>query len=259
MKVHRDGVALAFEEAGRGDPPILLVHGWGTDRSIWRPLSGHLHRGHRTIAIDLRGFGESDAPRESYTIERYSSDLAWIVETLALEKPIVVGHSMGAMIALDFAGRYPQRLGAAVLLEGMIAAPDLVAGLTPILEEVRGEEHRAFIAKLMARLAGAYLEPSHLARLSAIAASSPKHVLVSAMEGIIAFDSIAAAARVASPLLFLGTAAKYADLVHLGRLCPQLVTGQLVGCHHYFPLEVPDQIDAMVARFLATSLRPLSD
>src|SRR5687767_7489676 len=96
--VSRDGVTLAYEEAGpaeTGSPPLLLVHGWGTDRSICRPLLQAAQTERRVVSVDLRGFGASDAPEQAYTIPGHSDDLAFLVERLGLHRPIVVGHSMG--------------------------------------------------------------------------------------------------------------------------------------------------------------------
>jgi hypothetical protein len=104
----------------------------------------------------------------------------------------------------------------------------------------------------MGYLAGPHFDPAARGRLVASAVACPQRVLVSALEGIIAFDSVAAAAAVRCPLLYVGTSTTYADLDRFRALCPQLVTGQLVGCGHYFPAEVPEQLHPMIARFIAT-------
>jgi pimeloyl-ACP methyl ester carboxylesterase len=110
----------------------------------------------------------------------------------------------------------------------------------------------------VAHLSGPHFDPAERSRLASLAASCRQHVLVAALEGLLAFDSVAAAASVTCPLLYVGTSAIYTDLEHLRRLCPQLVTGQLVGCGHYFPLEVPEQVEAMIARFVQTNVSRLT-
>ena len=115
MRIHRNGVALAYEEAGMGEPAMLLVHGWGTDRSLMKPILERTQNSRRAVAIDLRGFGESDAPEQSYSIDAYSDDLAFVVAHLGLGKPIIVGHSMGGMIAQEAYARFPRKFGALAL------------------------------------------------------------------------------------------------------------------------------------------------
>ena len=250
MRIHRDGVALAYEEAGTGAPPMLLVHGWGTDRAVMKPLFDWARGSRRTVAVDLRGFGDSDAPHQPYRIEGYSDDLAFVSAALGLGRSIVVGHSMGGMIALDFAARYGDQVSAAIILEGMILAPDLLEGLRPILAGVRTERHRDVAGGVMKYLSGPGLDARERARLVMSARSCHQHVLVSAMEGMLAFDSAAAAAAVKCPLLYVGTAERYADLGQLRQLCPQAVTERLVGCGHYFPVEVPEQLCPLIEGFL---------
>ena len=256
MWIHRDGVALAYEEAGAGEPPILLVHGWATDRAVMRPLFDWARGSRRAVSVDLRGFGASDAPEQRYSIGGYSDDLAFLARRLGLGRPIVVGHSMGGMIALDYAARHPQRLSAAIILEGMIVAPDLLDGLRPILAGVRTEGYADVVGGVMGYLTGPTFDVAERARLVARSRSCRQHVLVSAMESMVAFDSVAAASQVKCPLLYVGTNERYADIDRLRNLCPQLVRGQLVGCGHYFPLEVPEQLCPMLARFIHMTTPP---
>jgi len=253
MRIRRDGVELAYDDEGRGEPPLLLVHGWGTDRTVMKRLYHEARRAHRVVAVDLRGFGQSDAPEQPYTIEGYSDDLVFLVAEVGLVRPVVIGHSMGGIIALDLAARHADRISGAVLLEAMVVAEPLLEGLRPILGGVRTKTYRDVVARLMAELAGRHFDPAERARLVSLATSCAQHVLVSALEGILAFDSIRAAAHAKCPLLYVGTSSTYADVARFRELCPQLVTGHLVGCGHYFPLEVPDQLNAMITRFLQTN------
>ena len=255
MRIHREGVALGYEDAGRGDPPFLLVHGWGTHRAVMKRLFDDARRSRRVVTVDLRGFGESDAPRQAYTVPGYADDLAFVAARLGLARPVVVGHSMGGVIALELAARHADRISGAVMLEAMVVAEPQLAGLRPILEGIRMPGYRNVVARLMTALAGP-LDPVEREGLATFAASCAQHVLVSALEGILSFDSAKAAARVKCPLFYIGTNVTYADLVQLRVLCPQLVTGRLVGCGHYFPLEAPDQVNAMIARFVQSNIVP---
>ena len=76
-KLKRDSVTLFYKEAGSGDPPILLVHGGMDDHTHFSPQFEHFQLNHRTVAIDLRGYGQSDKPQQDYTIAGYADDLAW--------------------------------------------------------------------------------------------------------------------------------------------------------------------------------------
>src|SRR3712207_692755 len=104
--LRRDRVTLFYKEKGAGKPPILLVHGWCCDHSYFAPQFGHFaNRGHRVVAVDLRGHGRNDKPRQRYAMQAFADDLAWICDRVELEKPVVVGHSMGGIVAFDLAAR----------------------------------------------------------------------------------------------------------------------------------------------------------
>jgi pimeloyl-ACP methyl ester carboxylesterase len=250
MRVERDGAALAYEDLGAGDPPLLLVHGWGTDRSLFAPLATCFRGRNRVVAVDVRGFGESDAPARPYTIGGCADDLAFIAQRLGLSPAVVVGHSMGGLIALDFAARHGHRVAATVLLEAMVVAPDVIEGLRPILAGVRAPDHRDFVGRLITYLAGPRFDPELRGRLVKGIQACSQQVLTAAMEAIIGFDSASAAARITSPLLYVGTDVRYANEEHLRALCPQLRTERLAGCGHYFPVEAPDELHQVLAGFL---------
>ncbi|MBV9718210.1 MAG: alpha/beta hydrolase [Candidatus Eremiobacteraeota bacterium] len=108
-----DGAGLAYEERGSRSPAMLFVHGWQGDGSLWRELIQALPADVRTLAVDLRGSGESREAAGPYTIERFCADLRELVESRGGGPVVVVGHSMGGTVALRFA----------------LDAPELTAGL----------------------------------------------------------------------------------------------------------------------------------
>lgn len=102
-----DDAKLYYEDYGvKNGIPLIFIHGnaW-VNRGcslIWKPQADHFKEERRVILFDLRGYGQSDKPRERYTIRRFSEDLFLFMKNLAIEKAIIVGYSMGGMIALRF-------------------------------------------------------------------------------------------------------------------------------------------------------------
>jgi len=115
-----DGANLAFTDRGtREGIPLLFVHGWLAGASVWEPLTRHLAPHHRVVTVDLRGFGESNAAPGPYSLERYSTDLSDLVESLDLDPLVVVGHSMGGDITMYFAKMYPDQIKKVVTLDNL--------------------------------------------------------------------------------------------------------------------------------------------
>jgi pimeloyl-ACP methyl ester carboxylesterase len=148
-----DGVPLSYEEAG--EPPVLLVHGWCCDHTYFAPQFEHfVKKGRRVVAVDLRGHGRIDKPHQPYTMQVFADDIARMCERLGLEKPVVVGHSMGGIVAFDLAARYPNLTSAVVMLDAAVVLPSGVRAAIPsFLEELRGPGYRDL-------LAGTWLIPS---------------------------------------------------------------------------------------------------
>ena len=113
-QLRRDGVALAYQEAGSTAPPIVLVHDLGSDHTCFASQFEHFRCRHRVVPIDLRGHGQSDKPSQPYAVVLLADDLAWLCYELGLYRPVVLGRGLGGMVALDLADRY-QDLPAAIV------------------------------------------------------------------------------------------------------------------------------------------------
>lgn len=251
----RDGVELAFTESGRGAPPVVLVHGWTCDHTYFAPQAAHLAARHRVVSVDLRGHGKSDKPEQTYTISGFADDVAWLCGELSLEKPVVIGHSMGGMAALEVAARHPDLPSAVVACDSPIAMPaELAANLGDVLAQFRRPDwrpaHRAFLSSMLFIDAD---DPDRKARILADMTSAPDHVTLGCFEAIAAADTEGAAARCKVPFLYVAAAAPLADFARLRALCPHVVLGRTVGAGHFHQLEVPDQVNAMIDRFLKVS------
>ncbi len=100
-------------------PPILLLHGLASATHIWNLVAPLLaDRGYSVTALDQRGHGESDKPTNGYDYETIIADDTDAIRALQIEKPVLVGHSWGATVALQYAATYPERLTALTLVDG---------------------------------------------------------------------------------------------------------------------------------------------
>jgi 3-oxoadipate enol-lactonase len=109
------GLELAYDEAGSGTP-LLLVHGWPLDRTMWAGQLGGLGTQARVLAPDLRGFGGSSV-RPPYTIDQYADDLVAFLDALGLARAVVCGLSMGGYIAFSMLRRHRDRVRALILAD----------------------------------------------------------------------------------------------------------------------------------------------
>ncbi len=255
----RDGVELFYEEAAGGDPPVLLVHGWCCDHTYFAPqFERYAKRGRRVVAVDLRGHGRSDKPEGDYAMGVLADDLAWICQRIGLAKPVVVGHSMGGIVAFDLAARYPDLASAIAMLDAAVVLPSAARAAIPaFLEKVRGSGYRDALRDFVA---GSLCLPTddreRKERILEGMVSVPQHVVVSAFEGLRDYDPAEATGGLAVPAVYIAAdeAKPRSDMARFHELAPEILYGKTVGSGHFCQLEVPEQVNAMIDRFLAVAL-----
>jgi 3-oxoadipate enol-lactonase len=111
---------LAFDDVGTGTP-VLFLHGFPLDRTMWAPQLGALVTQARCIAMDLRGFGESSV-RGPFTMDQYADDALEVLDALHVERAVIAGLSMGGYVALNLWRRQPERVRGLVLANTRAAA-----------------------------------------------------------------------------------------------------------------------------------------
>lgn len=99
------------------DSPLVFVHSLGTDLRLWDTLIPHFAADFKIIRYDLRGHGLSDCPPASYSIQNHADDLTNLLDKLQIDSTVLVGMSVGGMIAMSFAAAYPQRVEKLVLAD----------------------------------------------------------------------------------------------------------------------------------------------
>jgi len=108
-RVRARGIDFHVAEAGSGDDVVLCLHGWPQHWYEWRHLMPALADRHRVLALDLRGFGWSDAPRDGYEKEDMATDVLAVLDELGLERVKLVGHDWGGWIGFLLCLRSPRR------------------------------------------------------------------------------------------------------------------------------------------------------
>lgn len=108
------GTSIAYDVAGSG-PAIVFLHNLGGDRTIWRAQYEALRSSHRVVAIDLIGYGASDAPDDGYTLENYLAMVEAVFAALDLREVTLVGHCFGSALSLLFTQARPDLVRSLVL------------------------------------------------------------------------------------------------------------------------------------------------
>ena len=106
MNVTIDQLQIHYEVKGEG-PDVVLLHGWGAELGTFRSIQESLSRYFRVYAIDLPGFGKSSEPPVPWGVEEYTQFVRKFFQELGIETPILMGHSNGGRISIQYASQYP--------------------------------------------------------------------------------------------------------------------------------------------------------
>lgn len=253
--LERDGVTLAYEISGRGTSPILLVHGWCDNHSHLAAMASYFSERYRVVNVDLRGHGQSDKPDSPYTIATFADDLAWMCGQLDIQKPIVIGHSLGGAIALELAARHPDVPAAIIALEGTILfRSEVRESVQPFVAALRSPAWREAMHDFVEMGFTPTDDPDLRRRAHEEIKRLPQHVVASVGEQSLLWDAATAAHKCRVPVLYVDAGGTLSDLDQFKALCPQLAVGKIIHVGHNQMVATPGQVNTMIDRFLAVEL-----
>ena len=262
-----NGVRLFYELSGEGQP-VVQIHGSGFGRGNFATLTPLLSQGFQVIDYDMRGFGDSDAPVQEYSMELWADDLAGLLDALEIERAHIHGTSMGGMVAIPFAAKYPDRTNGLVL-SCSLAAYDEAARMNkrvwhaiaraygkgdefldllifqlfsrPFIESERIGEARELVAKLIS----SQTSPEVFAEITAAIESA---------------DLVPLLETIAAPTLVVGGRFDIMTPIEMGpsgagsRILAERIPGAefvILDAGHTFLIEQPEESCALITDFLS--------
>ena len=117
LSVNINGINLSYDDVGEGSIPIVFLHGFPFDKSMWQGQLDYFKNSHRVIAFDIRGFGKSTDEESHLSMDLFANDLILFIDKLDLDKVIICALSMGGYIALNAMQRFPSRFEALILCD----------------------------------------------------------------------------------------------------------------------------------------------
>jgi pimeloyl-ACP methyl ester carboxylesterase len=253
----RDGLRLYYERDGSGEDELLFVPGWCCDHTFFAPQFDYFKGTHAVTALAPRGCGLSDSPPDGYDIPSLADDVAWFCGEVGIEQPVVIGHSLGGIIAIELGARHPSLARALVADDPAPIHPTgvdtpLYTGFAEQLAGPTGEDvRRAWVEDCIGATADDELRKRIVDRMCVAALPVARAMI----EGIVSWNGVAALMMCDAPLLILLSAPDDSnDPARLAVLKPDVHFGMTIGAGHFHQLEVPEQLNAMIERFLAVAI-----
>lgn len=261
-QVNANGIELCTQVVGAG-PPLVFIHGFPLDHTMWRQQVAHLSQSYRVIAPDLRGFGQSaGSDPNGVSMETFADDLAGLLDALDISEPVsLCGLSMGGYIAFAFVRKYPDRLRSLILCDTKASRDDEA-----------GRRLREQTARMVLEHGPDFLADAMPDKLFAEATRRDQPELVAEIQGVIRrtpSESIAAAARgmaarpdskellptITVPTLVLvgeqDAITTASEMRSLAQAVPQSTYVEIADAGHMAPLEAPHPVNAAIDHFLS--------
>jgi pimeloyl-ACP methyl ester carboxylesterase len=121
MQIAIGGVRIGYDQDGSG-PPVVLIHGFPVNRTMWRPQVAALRDRFTVVTPDLRGFGESDVPTGTVTMDTYAADVLQLLDALGHQRFVLGGLSMGGYVAFRIVAAAPTRVRALIIADPLVGA-----------------------------------------------------------------------------------------------------------------------------------------
>jgi pimeloyl-ACP methyl ester carboxylesterase len=251
---------LATLDQGSGRP-ILLVHAFPLDHSMWDAQFAALASRYRVIAPDLRGFGQSEVSEGTVTMEQFADDMADLLDELGVTEPVVYcGLSMGGYIGWQFYRKYRSRVRAMILCDTRAIAdtPEIRAGRVETIDRTLREGPEPLAQSMIPKL----LTPSTIVSHPEMAAAVHRMIVANDSRGLVAAargmcerpDSTGLLSDIRCPcLIVVGKFDAISTLEEMRSIAAKIPDAKLVtiaGAAHLTPVEQPAQTTAAIETFL---------
>lgn len=257
--------SIAYLRAGRGTP-VVLIHGVGMNAEVWAPQVDALAPHHDVIAMDMPGHGESSLPPDPARLEDYGDAVVGLLDALGITQAALVGHSMGALVALQVALRHPARVARLVAMNAVFCRPpELKRAVEARADELEERGVAASVEPTLARWFGDPV-PDHLVKVCALVRAALEQVRPDGYRAtyrlFASSDAVFADAlrQLAPPALFFtgehDANSSPAMSREMTARAPDGRADILAGARHMMALTHPDAVNRSLLAFLAEAQAP---
>jgi pimeloyl-ACP methyl ester carboxylesterase len=249
-----DNVHIEYHVYGSGDPAVLLVHGWACDENYWHEQLDALKAHYTVVTLNLAGHGASGANRTDWSIANYAQDVAAVASQLPNRQLVLVGHSMGAAVALAATPRIGDRVIGVVAVEALrsVGEPPLTAReierrVAPFDADFVGATRNLVSSSLFERGADAAL----VQKVAYSMSLRPPAVAVPSLRALLSMDLAGLLPTIHVPVYAINSDLLPTDAARIRRSLPDFHLDVLGHTGHFLMLEDPARFNALLLQDMA--------
>ncbi|MGB8326908.1 MAG: alpha/beta hydrolase, partial [Steroidobacteraceae bacterium] len=254
MTSSADGVHIEYRAYGRGDPVILLVHGWSCDSNYWKAQLNGLKARYTVVTVDLAGHGGSGRNRVQWSIAAFGQDVAAVADRFANRPVIIVGHAMGGAAALEAARILGDRVLGVIGVDAFrtLGAPrdtpdQIAAALAPLQADFIGETRRMITESFFTKDA----DPAFVRRIADDMSSAPPEVAIPSILALRQWDAAPALSAIKVAIIAINPdLGAVADAGRIAGVAPTFRAVTVPGTGHFLMLEAPQRFNPVLEQQL---------
>lgn len=244
-----DGGKVAYSATGRGGTTLVLIHGWTCDQTLWDAQVEGLKDRYRVIAVDLPGHGGSDAAPD-YSMKRFARAVEAVMRKEKVGRAVLVGHSMGGAVMLEFARLFPAKTAAIVAVDAMLPDSAAAQGLGPFAARFQGPEAREAREKMVAGMFTEATGAEARAKISRVMLGTSAETAAGAMKGL-ADPAVWKDDVLDVPLLEIAAGSNRSITeAGLKKRFPRAKLVNVPGTGHFLHMEKPEEVNRLIVEWL---------
>lgn len=241
--------ALNMDSRGSGDTPVLFLHSFAGDCSHWAPVLDNLASKRRVVAFDFSGHGQSPPARGRYSIKRLAQDVLTVANTQNLEQFVLVGHSLGAFVAAEFAAAGPHRVKKLILVDPPPAPGALPPDVMKQFQAALAQDPYSAIEQYWKQQPFVNAKPDTQRRLLLALRKLARNAAIEITEDLLRYDATQALRQYDGPKFAIVTMANDTPQ-SLHHAVPDVEYSVIEGTGHWIHLDRPAEFIAVLDRML---------
>jgi pimeloyl-ACP methyl ester carboxylesterase len=255
MAMTPDNVHIDYRVYGRGEPAIVLVHGWACDANYWSAQIEALKPHYTVVAVNLAGHGASEKNRSDWSLANYGEDVATVVRQIPNRQVILVGHSMGADVALEATRRIGDRVIGIIAVDSLksIGQPpmpkrQIEALVKPFQADFIGQT-RKFVTESLFRKGA---DPVFVQKVAYDMSLEPPEVAIPSLRSLLSMDLTPVLSDIHVPVLAINSDLTPTDQGRIRKALPGFKADVIPNTDHFLMMDDPKRFNPVLLKDIET-------
>jgi pimeloyl-ACP methyl ester carboxylesterase len=249
-----DGVHIEYRIFGSGEPAVILVHGWASDANYWQEQFEALKAHYTVVAVNLAGHGGSGSNRSDWSIQNYAGDVAAVAKEVPNQHLILVGHALGATVALAAVPLIGARVSGVIVVDALrsvgeppMSPQEVARRVAPFRSDFVGETRKLVTESLFRRDANRAL----VQKVAYDMSLEPPAVAVASLQSLLSLDLTALLPAIHVPVYAINSDLLPTDAARIRKSLPNFTLDILGHSGHFLMLEDPARFNPLLLKDVA--------